>query len=50
VGSEMIIMYDNTQKDTHHMKLYISETGKLPVLLFFKAIAIRQEYEYAGFG
>lgn len=32
------------------MKLYISLTGRLPWRLFFKAMAIRQLYEYTGLG
>ncbi len=29
---------------------YISLTGNVPESLFLKAIAIKQEYEYGGFG
>lgn len=33
-----------------HIKLYISDTGREPLREFFNAIAMRQEYEYAGLG
>ena len=36
--------------NTYVMKRYISLTGNAPVSEFFSAMAIRQLYEYIGFG
>lgn len=34
-----------SENNTYHIKLYISDTGRLPVTEFLSAMAIRQEYE-----